>query len=237
MTWEHPFNKKRRLERTAFNQATGYKIPINIIRKIFSYKDAMNYIMEKFKHFRGSNTDLRHMAKWLVNSKTNNMSIETKMRIISHYLSHDYQVIPNTVYLKHVNSTEDYYDLASYFNSRRGINKRFRDNFSNMYTDSTLAKFMNKNTSIRKKILIDMYNIHKIHHNRAKNKEAKLLEGHFKVFARIGNKDAMMKLVRYKINEEMNLPNVDKNRMTSLKKQKDSLKNLSVDNLRKILLN
>ena len=241
MTWEHPFNKKRRLERTALNKATGYKIPKNIIRKIFSYKDAMNYIGEETK-FRGSNSELRNVAKWFVNSK-NNMNTETKKKIINRYFNYsDHERIP-IVHLKLVNSEKKYDDLLRYFSFHyNGYDIRPTDNFSNMYTDTTVAKFTNKNASIRKQILNDMANVKKMYRLRRLNSnrqkwEPKLLEGHFKVFARIGNKNAMVKLVRYKIDQEMNLPNVDKNRMTSLKKQKNSLKNLSVDNLRKILLN
>ena len=92
MTWEHPVNTSRRLDRTAFTQATQNKLPENIVNKIFSYKEAMNYLRNKYQNkIRNSqlsphsrsvmNKKLNRYTHWLANSNSE-MITRAKLRAI-----------------------------------------------------------------------------------------------------------------------------------------------------------
>lgn len=100
----------------------------------------MNYIDTATKS-RLTNTELRNLAQWFVNSKTNN-----KMNIINRYIEGSAKYI-----LKYVNSKKDYDDMAEYLSLVRGqtLGSRF-------YTEGTLSRFMNANASVRKNVLKDM---------------------------------------------------------------------------------
>lgn len=169
-TWEDPHNKKRRLERTAFNQSTGYKVPRNIIRKIFNYKDVMNYIDNQTEWIL-SQSNLENLTQWYLNSKTTH---NNKMNIIRRYAyaSRSQRNTKAKYILKYVNSEKDYDDMKEYLSIVGSLGS------TRFYTEGTLSRFMNTNASVRKNVLKDMRN-----------------ERHAKVVARIGNKNAMVEML------------------------------------------
>jgi hypothetical protein len=253
--WEHPFDKKRRLERTAFSQAINNKLPRNMVNKIFGYKEIMNELSGYNTPGTLNNARLSKMAHWIANAPVQGMNSSEKLRAlrtvmneIGHlnfpYSNREVQKRLLDVYidnLKFVNSKEKLKNLLSFVQPLSGFDRRYMK-----YIGLTSSKFFNLNTPTRRKVL----NLVKDIRYPGPGRE---------IIAIIGNRQEMIKAIRNDLNYVIkrkqnvvkrnfgNAPAVtETNRkvkeridreLREARKRKRNLNNMSTGSLKKLTIN
>jgi len=251
--WEHPFDKKRRLERTAFSQAINNKLPRNMVNKIFGYKEIMNELSGYNTPGTLNNARLSKMAHWIANAPVQGMNSSEKLRAlrtvmneIGHlnfpYSNREVQKSILDLYidnLKFVNSKEKLKNLLSFVQPLSGFDRIYMK-----YIGLTSSKFFNLNTPTRRKVLNLMKDIPYTQRE---------------ILAIIGNRQEMIKAIRTDLNLLIkrkqnvlkritgNAPAVtETNRkvkeridreLREVRKRKRNLNNMSTGSLKKLTIN
>jgi hypothetical protein len=256
--WEHPFNKKRRLERAAFSQSTNNKLPKNMVNKIFDYKEILNELrlrntsrnFRRYSNKEGSNMRSK-MAHWVANTNVPGMNSSEKLKTLLvdvHSLASGF-FPPESLelYIDHlqlVNSRNRMTDLEWFARTLASSEAAKRRKNIGL----TPSKFLKLNAPSRGKVLNIL--------ERDKNMER--LHTKYQIMAIIGNRQEMIKAVRMHLNRGINMkqraqkkflgnarPVNEANRKTKerfemelrvARKRKRNLNNLSTQGLKNILM-
>lgn len=135
------------LARNAFTQATKNALPKNVVNKIFTYKEASNYLRNRFKAIK-TNEQLSAYTRFLVNSNPK-MNTSQKLEIISKMMT--YLPVNGVLYINLMNSADNVNELFGYIDlSKRNYNLReFKSvNFA--------RRFLKQNKPVREKVLTIM---------------------------------------------------------------------------------
>lgn len=228
--WEHPSNKKRRLERTAFIQSTKDKLPRNVVNKIFGYKEALNLLHGLGYRFM-NNHNANKLATWLAGPNVNGMNSSDKWeflkqlisrarnranagRVLNHYIRH----------LHLANSKRKLQDLLSLFII-------FDERSSYLYGGAFVGTQSARDDTAKK--------LMKLNNTESRQKVLKLLErgrgeeNYYEVLATLGNREEMIRALRIKLNTQLKETPEPKQR--SLRKRKRDLNTMSTQNLKKYL--
>jgi len=247
--WEHPFNKKRRLERTAFSQAINNKLPRNMVNKIFGYKEIMNELPSTLNNARRSK-----MAHWIANAAVPGMNSSDKLRALRIVMSKiGHLNFPMNKNNEQQRVLDVYIDHLKFVNSKEKLNNllSFVQPFSSRWDGKVMknigltpSTFFNLNTPTRRKVLNLMKDIPYTQRE---------------ILAIIGNRQEMIKAIRrdlnYVIKKKQNVvkrifgnaPAVtETNRkvkeridreLREVRKRKRNLNNMSTGSLKKLAIN
>lgn len=182
-TWEHPLNKKRRLNRTAFREATKNALPRNVVNKIFSYKEAANYLRNTYP--LAHNQVRNAYTRWLTNSNSK-MNTSEKLKFIDksiNSIGHG----QTAKYINLINSEHQLSKLTKYLilverKSPRSISKKLTER-------EFVRKFLKQNDTTTKEIF-----------NVFKNRRLWWNDLH-KIIGLIGNRDDMLKILKGRLNQ------------------------------------
>ena len=193
MTWEHPVNRSRRLDRTAFTQATQNKLPENIVNKIFSYKEAMNYLRNKYQNkIRRSklnphshsvmNEKLNRYTSWLANSNSG-MTTPAKLRAIHKSMTTMSSAKSKLYngYITKIKSKNHVNDLRRYITTARKSKSVGLENYK------MVTNFLKQNSKTRNEVINAI--------NRGANQ--------YQITGMIGNRDDMLNILKRDINKEI----------------------------------
>lgn len=132
------------LARNAFTQATKNALPKNIVNKIFTYKEASNYLRNKFKQIK-TNEQVSAYTRFLVNSNTK-MNTSQKLEIISNMIT--YYGANGGKYINLINSADKVHELLEYnlLSERHYQLKEFNSvNYA--------RRFLKQNQPVREKVI------------------------------------------------------------------------------------
>lgn len=186
-TWEHPLNKKRRLNRTAFREATKNALPRNVVNKIFSYKEAANYIRNTYPH---AHNQVRNVyTHWLTNSNSKmNMNTSEKLKFIDKSIN-SIGHTQTAKYINLINSEHQLSKLTKYLilveqKSPRSILKKLTER-------EFVRKFLKQNDTTTKEIF-----------NVFRNRNLWWNDSQLhKIIGLIGNRDDMLKILKGRLNQ------------------------------------
>jgi hypothetical protein len=251
--WEHPFNRKRRLERAAFSQSTNNKLPRNMVNKIFGYKEILNELrlrntsinFLRYSDKKASNLRSK-MAHWVANTNVPGMNSYEKLKtLLSGVHSLGRGLFPGSLelYIDHlhlVNSKDKMNDLERF--SQTLASREAAKSIKNI--GLTPSKFLKLNTPSRRKVLNIINGDKNMAYRSTKHQ----------IIAIIGNRQNMIKVVRMHLNRDINmkqraqkklLGNAEANKKTkerfdmelrAARKRKRNLNNLSTQSLKNILM-
>ena len=193
MTWEHPVNRSRRLDRTAFTQATQNKLPENIVNKIFSYKEAMNYLRNKYQNKIGNsklsphsrsvmNEKLNRYTRWLANS---NSGITTPAKLTAIHKSMTTMGSGESKmynrYITKIKTKNHVNDLRRYITAAR------KSKFAGFKSYKMASDFLKQNSKTRNEVINAI--------NRGVHQ--------YQIIGMIGNRDDMLNILKRDINKEI----------------------------------
>lgn len=153
--WEHPAITRTRKQRAAFTQATQNKLPRNVVNKIFSYREAANYLKNMYRN-NINNKQQNAYTRWLVNSNSNsNLNLSNKLKMI-HEMMINFDPTAARIISKHLNlikSMNDARDLKNFIRNIRMTTRRLNyDEKTKLIENSTLRKFLKHNSNTRNKV-------------------------------------------------------------------------------------
>lgn len=187
-TWEHPLNKKRRLNRTAFREATKNALPRNVVNKIFSYKEAANYLRNTYP--LAHNQVRNAYTRWLTNSNSKmNMNTSEKLKFIDksiNSIGHGH----TAKYINLINSKHQLSKLTEYLRLVGG--RTVMRLTSNKLTEREFVrKFLKQNDTTTKEIF-NVFRNRRLWWNHSQL---------HKIVGLIGNRDDMLKILKSLINQ------------------------------------
>tara|TARA_B100000085_G_scaffold164118_1_gene149194 strand:+ start:94 stop:906 length:813 start_codon:yes stop_codon:yes gene_type:complete len=184
-TWEHPLNKKRRLNRTAFREATKNALPRNVVNKIFSYKEAANYLRNTYP--LAHNQVRNAYTRWLTNSNSK-MNTSEKLKFIDKSINS----IGYTQTAKYINLINSEHQLSKLTKYLILVEKRSPRSILKPLTEREFVrKFLKQNDTTTKEI----FNVFR---NRNLYLNASQLH---KIIGLIGNRDDMLKILKGRLNQ------------------------------------
>lgn len=186
-TWEHPLNKKRRLNRTAFREATKNALPRNVVNKIFSYKEAANYLRNTYP--LAHNQVRNAYARWLTNSNSKmNMNTSEKLKFIDKSIN-SIGYGGTAKYINLINSKHQLSKLTEYLTL---VGKKSPGSISKQLTEREFVrKFLKQNDTTTKEIF-NVFRNARLLWNRSQL---------HKIVGLIGNRDDMLKILKGRLNQ------------------------------------
>jgi len=186
-TWEHPLNKKRRLNRTAFREATKNALPRNVVNKIFSYKEAANYLRNTYP--LAHNQVRNAYTRWLTNSNSKmNMNTSEKLKFIDksiNSIGHGH----TAKYINLINSKHQLSKLTEYL---RLVGEKSPGSIKKQLTEREFVrKFLKQNDTTTKEIF-NVFRNRRLLWNRSQL---------HKIVGLIGNRDDMLKILKGRLNQ------------------------------------
>ena len=167
------------LARNAFTQATKNALPKNIVNKIFTYKEASNYLRNKFKKI-STNEQVSAYTRFLVNSNSK-MNTSEKLEIIEKMIT--YLGANGAKYMNLINSTDKVDELLDY--------KRLADRHYSLREFNSVnyaRKFLKQNQPVRKKVL-----------NIMNGRDPKYTE----IIALMGTRQEILKMLKNNLNADI----------------------------------
>jgi hypothetical protein len=167
------------LARNAFTQATKNALPKNVVNKIFTYKEASNYLRNRFKSIK-TNEQVSAYTRFLVNSKPK-INTSQKLEIIEKMIT--YLGAKGPKYINLINSLDKVIELRDYTHlSERHYNLR---EFNSV---NYARRFLKQNQPVREKVL-----------NIMSGRDPKAKE----IIALMGTRQEILKMLKNYLNEDI----------------------------------